>query len=484
MKIKKILTENLKELLTEDVDEPEVTLDEINPNQASTSAIADAIQGSVEEITGDDTVADNVAAATAQEVKDVAQETGAGQVALDPTALPANIDEDEFVGCENILTKTLDKALRSARTAQKLKVRPDANVLVIGLPGSGKTSIVYDWAKTNGINIFYVSCKDPQLESALYGLTARDMKDPTSNKVTHLSTDFLDGLDRPNSVLFLDEINRGKDSNRSALLDLINKHTIVDPNFPTGNRKFGNLLFTISVMNPAGSFGGDTSAKPLFTAEASRYKYILSGMNSDPATSMDFITKYSKKKIKELDENDPDFWEIAIAWYKNFVLESYILSHRDFAFDTEDDDEELNAGGGKFKQLNSRALLTGLQFITDPNEALDWIRDTSGFLEKDKDMLVGILRDYISSNAEPSEAECREAISQIRNGKVPAAPAETSEVPPAAPSNAGEQTTGNEEELEDDEDLFGDIATASANQTGAPTPASVSQDINDMLNGW
>jgi signal recognition particle GTPase len=144
MKIKKILTENLKELLTEDVDEPEVTLDEINPNQASTSTIADAIQGSVEEITGDDTVADNVAAATAQEVKDVAQETGAGQVALDPTALPANIDEDEFVGCENILTKTLDKALRSARTAQKLKVRPDANVLVIGLPGSGKTSIVYD----------------------------------------------------------------------------------------------------------------------------------------------------------------------------------------------------------------------------------------------------------------------------------------------------------------------------------------------------
>jgi hypothetical protein len=173
-----------------------------------------------------------------------------------------------------------------------------------------------------------------------------------------------------------------------------------------------------------------------------------------------------------------------ISWYKNFVLESYILSHRDFAFDTEDDDEELNAGGGKFKQLNSRALLTGLQFITDPNEALDWIRDTSGFLEKDKDMLVGILRDYISSNAEPSEAECREAISQIRNGRVPAAPAETSEVSPEAPSNAGEQTTGNEEELEDDEDLFGDIATASANQAGAPTPASVSQDINDMLNGW
>lgn len=481
MKIKKILNED-KKLITEDENKPEdLTLNDINPSAASVDTIADALAGSVEEVTGTEPASDAAVAQTAQEVKEIAQETDSGTVVMEPevAAPKEEIDSDNYVGCENKLTRVLDKALATAQKSIRWGHTPDANVLVIGLPGSGKTSIVYDWAKGK-VNVFYISAKDPNLESALYGMPARNMADPTSNQITHLRTTFLDALDRPNSVLFLDEINRGKDSNRAALLDLINKHSIVDPDYPDGNRTFPNLLFTISVMNPAGKFGGDVNAKPLSTAEASRYKYILRNMDSDPETSLDYVTKYWTKKIQKLDSADPYFWSDAIDMYKCLSLSEYILQHKDFAFDTEEDDDELNMGAGKFKQLNSRALTTGLYGISDPNEFLDWVRDESSFLQKDVDMLVKIVREYIQQGHAPSDAECKLAIAQIRNDNTPAETQPETQTTSDSAEITSDTSATAEIDQEDDEDLFSNDAGG----TGAPTPASVTADIDNMMNGW
>jgi MoxR-like ATPase len=101
------------------------------------------------------------------------------------------------------------------------------NVLISGLPGSGKTAIVENWAKSRGINCIEINAKDNDLEAFINGFTVRDDED--RSQVTKAYSNTLDALkdETKNHIIFLDELNRQtKDQIRGSLLTLINNKTI------------------------------------------------------------------------------------------------------------------------------------------------------------------------------------------------------------------------------------------------------------------
>jgi hypothetical protein len=136
------LTEAEEEVKPEEKKEPELSKAEatapISTDQ-STAEIAkdltDHVEGASE---GEKTVTPAAAQTMAAEVKAAASELNAGTVAV------VTKDEDSSIGTDNELTRTLDLALRSALRAKRQNASLNQNVLVTGLPGSGKTASVYD----------------------------------------------------------------------------------------------------------------------------------------------------------------------------------------------------------------------------------------------------------------------------------------------------------------------------------------------------
>lgn len=135
MKIKK-LNENL---LTEqdNLDTETVDVPDIDP-EASVSEIADAVQAAVEvETAGESTISDADAEQVADEIKTTSAEINAGSVGV----IPSEATAEEYV-VRTELTDILDKALAASKRFMRQGVRYGANVLVTGLPGSGKTAVV------------------------------------------------------------------------------------------------------------------------------------------------------------------------------------------------------------------------------------------------------------------------------------------------------------------------------------------------------
>jgi MoxR-like ATPase len=148
------------------------------------------------------------------------------------------------------------------------------------------------------------------------------MTDPTVNSVVKLRSSYLDPLDRENSVLFLDEYNRGSRGNRAALLDLISAHRIEGEDLPEvkearakkglsvndGYRHFDNLLFTVAAMNPEDDFSGiDSTADSLSSAEKSRFSLTIKDFDSRKGPTLDYIRGYIEDTICAMDESRPDF---------------------------------------------------------------------------------------------------------------------------------------------------------------------------------
>lgn len=426
MKIKTILNEQYRRLKT--LNEAQ-DLSDIDPQNASVDQIANGIQNSMEKY-GNAEISDAAATKTAQEVKQAAQEVNASQVAIDPSLIASSASKKQKLGCRNEITDLLDLALEDAYAKIEMGWVPDGNVLLIGLPGSGKTSTVKSWARENGLNLVYVNVKDTDLEAGLYGYTARDISTPNSNAVTKLRSNYLDELDKPNSVLFLDELNRGSRSNRSAILDLVSAHVIKGEDTPEVKasraakgldpeptyRHFENMLFTIAAMNPADDFTGmDPNADQLFGAEKNRFPYTLKNVDSKKDAALDFVKKFTKAAIQDLNEKNPNFWKHAIRTYRQGKLLEYILNSGDFRFDTESDNSAIvNAGA---QQLTQRTLTSGMfgTATATPQLAKNWINKYSDFLETDKKMLIKIIDEYINYNKEPSEEACRQAILAIKN---------------------------------------------------------------------
>lgn len=124
------------------------------------------------------------------------------------------------------------------------------NLLLEGERGIGKTAVVDAWARDKHINIVNIKAQT---------LTTKDMQIPVitedgetkKKSVKAIRTEIFKGLEKPNSVLFLDEYNTAEDEVRAVLYSLMNEHRVPDSEEPNGQHVFKNMLFTVAAINPA-----------------------------------------------------------------------------------------------------------------------------------------------------------------------------------------------------------------------------------------
>lgn len=271
---------------------------------------------------------------------------------------------------DGVIERALDDCLRVAREEKASGGNEYVNVLFIGAGGSGKTSRIKAWAKAHGINLKEVHTAD--LDQTDMGGAVAPNKAGT--KVTRLSPTEMDSLDKPNSVLFLDEYNRGADTIRGTLLTLIENHTVYDAEAPGFRRELEGMLFTVAAINP---YSPEYNTQLLDAAEESRFMTIFVG--SSPEMTFEYLRdKYSKRKAPG------DEGRINLA-------KTILLSPR-FSFDTAEEEAKTLESGNR-KPLSARTFTRLLQASHGTKESLleKWDAFCDGFK---KPMVESILANY------------------------------------------------------------------------------------------
>jgi hypothetical protein len=452
MKIfKQKLTESIEEVkikaqeLTEapeesEIADPEEEIAIDNVETATTDEIASAVQSAaVEASDGEETYSDEKAKTIATEIKTHAR--GLDAAAWAPLDVPSE------------LTDKLDDCLANAMVGHTAGTHDGVDLLITGLPGSGKTGITKQWAKDRGVNLFYLNAKNDDLGAILNGFPVDTIeKDENGNDVHRVTRSFsksLDALDKPNSVLFLDEFNRAAPKLRAVLLSLINEH-VVDGDGEDGFRHFDNLLFTVACINP--SVPTDPGAMDLNDAEMSRFVDTMD-WDSKADDAIKYINFHLDTIIKNLDPEAKDFTFLYVRYKKIMNLANALINDPRFEFDTRDDLMDLF--NDKAKMLNQRAITDALMSHGySKDKFLAWVDKYSKFLDKDKEMIHEILDPWVEPDvALPDGTEVLE----------PAAAAETSTQSGAASDDSDfDSVFGNEGE-ETDSDLFGTAVSSAGN---------------------
>lgn len=348
---------------------------------ASVSEIADAVQDAAEVASdGKETYSDTKAEKVAGELKTAAR--GLDRTKWAPLDVPS------------ALTDALDHCLAKSMIAKKSGRRDGTDILITGLPGSGKTGITKQWADDRGVNLFYLNAKNDDLGAILNGFPVPvETTDADGNTVKVADRAFskaLDKLDREKSVLFLDEFNRAAPKLRATLLTLINEHK-VEGNDKDGFRRFDNLLFTIACVNP--SVPTDPGAMNLNDAEKSRFVDKLD-WDSKVDDALRYIKFYINKTIQALDTNDEDYAFLYVEHKKIYNLAMALLTDYRFKFDTRDD--LLDLFNEDKTMLNQRAITDAIMAHgSDKEDFLNWVDNKSDFLPKDIQMIHEILDSWI-----------------------------------------------------------------------------------------
>lgn len=402
---------NKKLLIEENEDGVEgEDLSELNPQTASISDIAAGLQTSVEDQTADTkTLSDAKATEIAAEVKQTAKEVDAGGTEI----LPADDESDDYI-TNNRLTEVLDQALRNSNRFARLGQKIGANVLITGLPGSGKTAIVDAWARRHPeIKLVRINAKNNKLETAIDGMP---MRVQGTNEVAFLPTDLLKPLTTGKCVLFLDEFNRQTNAQiRGALLTLINEKRTAGYTEKGGNGfDFSKtLLFTIACINP--SVRTDRGAAPLNDAERSRFIFNINDFDSDLTTwtnymdttlANDLVKKFGKnlstaietglglkKRAKGAANITPEQEDDLLTAVKIYDLAHAIAENPNFVLDTKNDLDDIY---DEQKQLLNNRLLTDAIYNAegDVDKLRNWAKNYSNMLDRDIQMLLDVLKNY------------------------------------------------------------------------------------------
>lgn len=275
------------------------------------------------------------------------------------------------------IEQTLDRALKANLRQAKKGGKEFVNVLLIGEAGTGKTARVFNWAKENGINLYNVDAKT--LDITDLGGAIAPNEDKTA--VNRLATTELDALNRPNSVLFLDEFNRADSNIRGTLLTLINDHQIRDAREENGYRFFPNFLFTIAAINPP---NGTYNTDELDAAELSRFYQVQ--VQLDNKNNLDYLTKKYTKEIENADDAE-DEKEIR----GRLKLATTLLKSSQFRFDDSNEAEE--AQRNQVSPLNPRSLSKLLELCDGTKD--DFLALWNGQCNPDKKgMAERILANY------------------------------------------------------------------------------------------
>ena len=225
------------------------------------------------------------------------------------------------------------------------------NVLITGPAGTGKTARIKAWCKEKGVTLIAKDAKtmDP---SDLGGIISRQVDDAGKqlNKATKLTNTEFDQLDTPNTVLFLDELNRAPTDVAGSLLTLIQDHAIPDANSPTGSRILKGFMFTVAAVNPA---SGEYDVEDLDMAMKTRFGTV--------STEYDNLQqlKYLEGKYQKIVNNPKYSKKLRMKNYNKYQIAKALLTSPLFHFDTEPEEEALS--GTNYAALNYRSLTNALE---------------------------------------------------------------------------------------------------------------------------
>lgn len=243
------------------------------------------------------------------------------------------------------IESVLDRALKVAKRANRRGQRGDyPNVLLIGEAGTGKSARVRQWAAENGVNL---------MEVRAAGMDATDIggaiaPNKEGDTVVRLASTEFDKLNRPNSVLFLDEYNRAPREVRTNLLELVNSHVVPDSREEGGQRFLPNFLFTIAAINPP---NGRYNTDEMDDAERSRFRTV--DVTFDPINLNQFLSKRFDKLADDPDNDE----EERLEYIRKKAIANRLLTSKKFSFDTpEDMDTGRDRYGENYKPLNYRSL--------------------------------------------------------------------------------------------------------------------------------
>jgi len=428
-----LLNESVKKLIEADEEAPkaEAGAEDVgvieDPETASTSEIADEIKDTVEVATdGQETVSDKAAVEVAKEAEEISDKIAADTTIIaEPFKLEKKEREQTYI-LNNRITRYLNRAWREAKRGQTDEFGEESyaypNVLIVGLPGSGKTAIVNNWARSVGANLVFLDAKNDDLKAMINGYVIQDPDRKLT--VTKAASGALDDLEKPNSILFLDEFNRQTNQAiRGSVLSLIQDHTILGRN--NEPIKFPNFLFTIVCTNPIART--DKGASPFFGAELNRFKHQLFDEDSDPKVTEEYFearwAKGPNSVVKRIidyvnKKYNGKFTDEAIAGIelalRRYDLGKFILNHDDFKYDNFDEYEEATAEQRNlFSQRQLTTEIEGLDgriknsdgsWTFDAQAMVDDFlddlatnngkRSTANLLDTTTDMLITILNDY------------------------------------------------------------------------------------------
>ena len=415
----------IKKLVESKLIEAEDTIDAAG----SVKEIADDIKDQVDDLTdGKLEISDSAAKKAAEETATVADVVNADEAVI-------VIDDNDWsdIKITNRLYKALDKSLMAARANMgKHKIKAGTNVLVEGLPGSGKTSIVEAWCKTNGLTLVALNATDPKIESAINGIPLRDLSIEDSTALTYAyavddkNLGLLINEKHPElegkCVLFADELNRQKTEQlRRPFMSLFNEKRNA-----TGSLDFSkNLLFCVVATNPFGNDFHDKGVSELNGAEKDRFNRQRHDFDSNINDAINFWTWFRSKELldmgiispgsaasanhggwvgptKKLDEDDLMHAKRVI---KGTALALYILnnvskSNESEVFTTRRDTDKAYRSGD-FRYTTSRGLFDGIfdsTFGDDKSpvrDFLEWVDEDSFYTPEKVQMFHDILDSYV-----------------------------------------------------------------------------------------
>ena len=311
-------------------------------------------------------------------------------VTIDQAAREADADV-EIAQDKSQIEVALDKALKRAKRVQGQKGADFPNIILVGDAGSGKSSIVRQWAQANNINLVYKDIKTIT-PTDLGGLKMRDVDDPDYAKRIG-SKEFINDLSAPNSVLFLDEYNRAKTEVRGTLLTLVNEHVVWDPKSKSGETFLPNFLFTIMAINPAtGAYPG---ARDLDPAERSRARRV--NIQMIPEEHLRYLKKVYTNEIENASDD-----EDRLECEGRLAIAEKILNDKTFYYDTpdevidmHDDPDWVPLNYRSFKKLLDETNGTKKDFLDNWSDYCNY---------KKKGLVATILSDYVDVEDKANDA--------------------------------------------------------------------------------
>lgn len=300
--------------------------------------------------------------------------------------------ETARVESQNQVDKVLDRSLKIAKRKQRSGDTGDfPNILLVSDAGFGKTDMVRQWAKKNGINLVQKNLGTMGPE-AFGGIVARDADDP--RYATRLGTnEMIKALEKPNSVLFLDEYNRSKTEVRGAVLTLVQNHMVWDPTEENQERFLENFLFTVAAINPSGSVY--KGAKEMDPAEQSRFYTV--NMQPDPMEHLKYLKKVYTEKMEAAEDD-----EEKLEYRRKLALAEKILMSPRFNYDSVIDIEK-HQDDNAYKPLNYRSFKMALDYCDGTKD--DFLDVWNHYCNYEKKRIIDdILGDYVDIDDKANDA--------------------------------------------------------------------------------